>query len=503
MRNFGVLKQKNCKNHSSMRKRFEPQLTLGSLPIEQIQIPLKSRDALPSLLRALQYVYTNKDVSDQVFRLLEACICTKKPTGRTGMDLWSIFVLASVRQCLNTDYDYLHHVANYDSLVRQILGVHDGIFRGRDFGLQNIKDNVHLLDAETLRKINCVIVQAGHQLVPKKGTEALRIKVDSFVVEANVHFPTDYNLLLDSGRKCIEVLEQLMDVNSAYCTGWRKIGNWLKRLKKSMLILSRATADKTPKGKENIAKAVAEYLLVARGLTCKLYNVEPLNPSDVVECVMFEQLNYFHRMLDKHIDLVHRRLVKGEKIPHEEKIFSIFEPWVEWICKGKAHKPVELGKLTCIASDQWHFILDWWVADHQTDNQMLLPVIDRIREYYKLLTSCSSDKGFFSKTDIEIMELFHIKAFIPKKGKRTLADIQRENDPEFIKAKRAHSAVESNINELEHRGLDRCPDKGIHGMHRYVGLAVIAYNLRRMGKILQQKDQEEARKKATKFRRAA
>jgi hypothetical protein len=486
-----------------MRKCFEAQLTLGSIPIEQIQLPLKSRDELPSLLRALQYIYTNKDINEQIFSLLESCVCAKLSTGRPGMDLWSIFVLASVRLCLNTDYDYLHHVANYDGLVRQMLGVHDGIFRGRDFGLQNIKDNVRLLDDETLRKINVLIVHAGHGLVKKKETEALLIKVDSFVTEANVHFPTDYNLLFDSGRKCIDVLEQLMDVNTAYCTGWRKIDNWLIRLKKNMLILSRATADKSPKGKERIAKAVAEYLLVARGLSCKLYNVEPLNPSDVVESVMFEQLNYFHQMLDKHIDLVHRRLVKGETIPHEEKIFSIFEPWVEWICKGKAHKPVELGKLTCIASDQWHFILDWWVADHQTDSQMLLPVIDRIRKYYEKLSGISSDKGFFSKIDVEIIELFNIKAFIPKKGKRSLADLQRENDPEFIKARRAHSAVESNINELEHRGLNRCPDKGIKGMHRYVGLAVIAYNLRRMGQILIKKDRKEVERKATKHRRAA
>jgi len=486
-----------------MRKRFEAQLTLGSIPIEQIQIPLKSRDALPSLVRALQYIYTNKDISEQVFSLLEACICTKLATGRPGMDLWAIFVLASVRLCLNTDYDYLHHVANYDSLVRQMLGVHDGIFRGRDFELQNIKDNVRLLDDDTLRKINCLIVQAGHSLVKKKETEALHIKVDSFVTEANVHFPTDYNLLWDSGRKCIAVLEQLMEVDRAYCTGWRKIDNWLKRLKKNMLNLSRATADRSSKGKKRIEKAVHEYLLVARGLSCKLYNVQPINPSDIVESMMFKQLNYFHQMLDKHIFLVDRRLIKGEIIPHEEKIFSIFEPWVEWICKGKKHKPVELGKLTCIASDQWHFILDWWIADHQTDNQMLLPLIDRIRNIYRMLSSCSGDTGFYSKIDIDIMEEFQIKAFIPKKGKRSIADLQRENDPEFIKAKRAHSSVESNIHELEHCGLDRCPDKGIRGMHRYVGLAVIAYNLRRMGKILLQQDREEVRKKGTKLRRAA
>jgi hypothetical protein len=119
---------------------------------------------------------------------------------------------------------------------------------------------------------------------------------------------------------------------------------------------------------------------------------------------------------------------------------------------------------------------------------MLLPVVDRVRQNFGLVSSCSTDRGFFSKIDVDVIEIFDIKAFIPKKGKRSLADIQRENDPDFIKAKRAHSAIESNINELEHRGLDRCPDKGIKGMHRYIGLAVIAYNLRRMGKILMEQD---------------
>ena len=109
-------------------------------------------------------------------------------------------------------------------------------------------------------------------------------------------------------------------------------------------------------------------------------------------------------------------------------------------------------------------------------------------------------KNSFSKIDVQILDLFDIKAVIPKKGRLSLSDLQRENDTEFIKAKCKHSAVESNINELEHRGLDRCPDKGIRGMHRYVGLAVIAYNLHRIGKILLEQDRKAsastARRKA-------
>ena len=333
-----------------------------------------------------------------------------------------------------------------------------------------------------------MIVETGHKIVKKKEPEALRIKIDSFVTEANVHFPTDYNLLWDSGRKCVDVLKHLIEHNPSYSDGWRKIEFWRRELKNRMLVLSRATTDKSKNRQSRLLKAVNEYLLLARKLSDKIRSVNQLTQSCLIESAMINELQYYLQMLDKHIDLVDRRLLKNETIPHEEKIFSIFETWVEWIFKGKANNKVELGKRTCIATDQWHFIVDWQVANQQQDNQLLLPSIDRTINSYGNLYSCSGDKGFFSKPDVELMELFDIKAIIPKKGKRSLADVQKESDPEFIKARRKHNAIESNINELEHRGLNRCPDKGIKGFHRYVGLAVIAYNLRRIGQILLNQD---------------
>ena len=485
-----------------MRQRFEAQLTLGSTPIEQIIIPTKSRDEFPPFLRAMQHIYMDKELSEKIFSLLESIICSRHATGRPGMDLWTIFVLAGARLCLNADYDRLHHLSNYDTLLRQMLGVHDGIVRGRDFDRQTLIDNVSLLDDATLREINQVIVEAGHQIVKKKETEALRIKVDSFVTEANVHFPTDYNLLWDSIRKCLSIVKHLIKANSAHSSGWRKIEDWRVRMKGLMLAVSHATADRSKNRDTRLKKAVEEYLQTAGQLSGKLHKITTSGVLSIEEMSLLSQLDYFRQMLDRHVDLVDRRLLKAEKIPHEEKIFSVFEPWVEWISKGKAHKPVELGKRTLIATDQWHFVIDWWVADHQQDNQLLLPALDRIRKRYQV-SLCSGDKGFFSKDDVELIELFDMKAVIPKKGKRSLADLQRESDPEFIKARRKHSAVESNINELEHRGLDRCPDKGIRGMHRYAGLAVIAYNLRRIGKILLEQDRKKTERKAVKHRQAA
>ena len=477
-------------------------MTLGSLPIADIQIPTKCRDEFPQFLRAMQHIYTTVELRDRVFGLLKTKICTKKCTGRQGMDLWTIFVLAGARLCLNTDYDDLHYRSNQDNLLRQMLGVQDGIVRGREFERQTIIDNVSLLDDATLRDINRIIVEAGHKIVKKKETEALHIKIDSFVVEANVHYPTDYNLLYDSGRKCLDVLGHLIEHNSAYSIGWRKIDDWRCKLKNRMLTLSRCSADKSKNRESRLKKSAEAYVDVAGQLSDKLDKINPLGELSLTEMVIFVQLDYYREMLGKHIDLVDRRLLRGEKIPQEEKIFSIFEPWVEWISKGKSHQLVELGKPACIATDQWHFAVDWLVADHQPDNKLLLIMLDSIRKHYQV-SGCSGDKGFYSKENVELIELFDMKAVIPKKGKLSLSDQQREGEPAFMKFRRKHSAIESNINELEHRGLDRCPDKGMNGLQRYVGWAVIAYNLRRVGKLLLDQDRKADERHAVKRRQAA
>jgi hypothetical protein len=179
-----------------MRKRFEQQMTLGSIPIGETKITTKKRSgALPGLCAALKEIFINPEWNERVFEILEAKIMAdKKRTGRPGMDLWQIFVLSQVRLCQNISYDDLHHIANNDHLIRQIMGVERGFgYERHELEYQNIVDNVSLLDDETLRELNQIIVEFGHEVFKKKEEEALRLKTDSFVVESNVHFPTDYN----------------------------------------------------------------------------------------------------------------------------------------------------------------------------------------------------------------------------------------------------------------------------------------------------------------------
>lgn len=457
---------------------------------------------MAALMAAIQYIYITPEWNTRVHQLLEKGLMKdKKQTGRQGMGLWEIFVLGQVRLCMNTSYDELHHMANYDALLRGVLGVLPTDYsQGKDYEYQNIYDNVKLVDDRLLREINEVIVSVGHEVFKKKEKAALRLKTDSFVVETNTHFPTDYNLLWDSARKCVEISAQLAKKENM--AGWRKAKDWKKQLKGLVRTVGKISSSGGKNKEERLQQACTQYLSKARELGKKVKGLlQDTVTDDLKSIAALVELMYFKDMLDKHIDLVGRRILKGETVPHQEKMFSIFLPFTEWVKKGKLHPNVEIGKKLFVTSDQYNLIIDYQLGHHQADNQLTLEIADRILNKYPLIQSLSVDKGFSDMEDKKLLEEFIPEVIMPKKGKRSKKEKELEQSPTFKKLKNKHSAIESNINELEHRGLDRCPDKTWVNFKRYVGLAVSAYNLHKIGRQLLKERLEE--EKAAAPRRAA
>ena len=137
---------------------------------------------------------------DRILALMDKCILpgVNKKVGRPGMAMWSILVLAVVKQGLGCDFDRLHDTVNQHMTLREFLD-HTDSDKMR-YHYQTLVDNVSLLTPELLGKVNQLIVESGHTVVGKKPGEPLRGRCDSFVVETNVHYPTDVNLLLDAMR---------------------------------------------------------------------------------------------------------------------------------------------------------------------------------------------------------------------------------------------------------------------------------------------------------------
>jgi len=315
----------------------------------------------------------------------------------------------------------------------------------------------------------------------KKESTAFRLKSDSFVVESNVHFPTDYNLLWDSARKCLDAvsvfLEKYKDLD-----GWRKIDNWHYELKGLMRELGKASSSGGKNKQSRVEQATKRYLNKAEAFLKKLqhelYSFPQNDWSDIGLIITMDQ---FMQLMEKHIDLVNRRVLQGEKIPHQEKMFSIFETYTEWVNKGKSNPNVELGKKLAITTDQFDLIVDYQLMHEEQDRDIVIGLADRLLAKHNI-ASWSFDKGFWRKENKELLSLFVPKVIMPKLGKRNQAEEEEEKSRSFKRLKNKHSAIESNINELEHRGLDRCPDRGIHNYKRYISLAVCAYNLKKIGR---------------------
>ncbi|MEL7586174.1 MAG: hypothetical protein AAGU19_05630 [Prolixibacteraceae bacterium] len=162
-----------------MRKRFEQQLSLGQIPIEQTYINPKRKYVLDELLSSLKAIYCNKEYNEKIFSLLEKkANFGKHRTGRKGMDLWCIFVLAQVRLSLGISYEMLHNLANNHRTIRQLIGIEREFgYEPVEFEYQTVYENVSMLKDEVLAELNQVIVEFGHgEGLKKKKKVILRSK---------------------------------------------------------------------------------------------------------------------------------------------------------------------------------------------------------------------------------------------------------------------------------------------------------------------------------------
>ena len=133
--------------------------------------------------------------------------------------------------------------------------------------------------------------------------------------------------------------------------------------------------------------------------------------------------------------------------------------------------------------------------EHVIDEQVTVPFYQATKQRFSDFIGCSFDKGFYSPANRIALEQFFDVVTLPKKGKLSQSDKEREYSEEFVQAKQKHSAIESAINALENHGLDRCRDHGISGFKRYVGLAVVARNLQILGHHIQQEELKRYQKK--------
>lgn len=500
-----------------MRTVIDPQLQIGEQDIGAIELDPKSRDDIPQILLGLQHIYLTPEIREPIFALLEQVLPPRQDeqgtekadpdNGRPGMSQWQIFVLGVLRLGLNADYDRIQELANQHKTLRQMLG-HSDWTDEKYYHLQTLKDNLRLFTPEVLDQINQIVVHAGHQALKKSPQDAIVGRCDSFVVETDVHFPTDINLLADAIRKVIDISTEL--AGDFDLSGWRQHTYHQRQFKKQYRKVQRLRhstskdEEKKQRKAEEIQQAHRLYLELAETHLVRAEQTRQQIPhNDPVAQVQLVELDDFMQHARRQIDQIDRRVLQGETIPHEEKVFSVFQPHTEWISKGKAGVPVELGLRVCVMEDSDRFILHHQVMEKTTDDKVAVSMVEETQKKFPQLRAVSMDKGFHSPANQKALKEQIECVVLPKKGRLSKADQARESDPEFIALRQQHSGVESAINALEVHGLDQCPDHGIDGFKRYVALAVVARNIHRLGAVLRQQARDQETRKRGPYKQAA
>jgi len=477
-----------------MRKVIDIQMKMGELAIGDITFDLRSRDEIPEVLMGLQSIYCHQEVRNRVFEVLLDIVPDNVDAnnGRSGMDLWRILVLGTLRLSCNWDYDKLMDIANNHRTLRLMLG-HNAMDYDFRYALQTLKDNISLFTPGVLDRINQIIVTYGHEVVGKKADESLRSSCDSFVVETDVHYPTDINLLFDAMRKTILLTAALCERLGV--PGWRQGNHLLKKVKQLFQKAQQLNRSKSrnerrrEQQKQLIIDAHLSYLELAAALLWKATeSLAAVSSASIIAHLKIEEIKKYIAHAERQIDQIRRRVVEGETIPHHEKVFSLFEEHTEWISKGKAGVPQELGLKVCVVKDQFGFILHHRVMQNETDDHIAVRIIQETKDRFNQLSGCTFDKGFHSPDNQKKLAKIVDTVILPRKGKLSALNKEIENSEEFKEARRKHSAVESAINALENHGLDRCRDHGRHGFKRYVGLAVVARNIQIIGHILRKRE---------------
>lgn len=490
-----------------MRTIRSTQMQIGQTDIANIVIDVTSRDDIPMILLGLQHIYTTEPLREAVFKILEEVIPLKTADdtaelvavaadkGRPGMDQWSILVLGTLRLGLNADYDRIQELANQHRTLRMMLG--HGLFDAdKDYRLQTLKDNLKLFTPAIMERINTEVVCAGYQLLDLDIHALIRGRCDSFVLKTDVHFPTDINLLYDAIRVLIrECAHWSKDLA---LPEWRQYQYNLKQFKKhyrKIQKLRHSTSKNEDKKQAQAAKireAHQTYIELAQFYLERVTrSVERLKNTHKIPEIQLLDLTTFSQHAKRQINQIKRRVIQGEKIPHTEKVFSLFQPHTEWISKGKAGVPVELGLRVCIMEDSHGFILHHRVMQKETDDKIALEMVNATQAKFPGFNACSFDKGFHNPENQRELKETLEQVVLPKKGKLNRKEKEREDDEAFVHAKKKHSAVESAINALQVHGLNQCPDHGIEGFERYAALAVLSRNIQKIGCIIRDREREK------------
>jgi IS5 family transposase len=336
------------------------------------------------------------------------------------------------------------------------------------------------LTPATLQAINDAVIQAAVDLGLEDGT---KLRVDTTVVETDIHHPTDNTLLWDSVRVITRLVRQLDDLLPA---GVGPFTNRTRAARRRMQEIQRMTT------RERHTQQVPTYRALIRVAEQAVHDARavvkrPHRPAGglltrlTIEAKQRE-ITRHGDLADRVISQTRRRVLQGEQVPTEEKIYSIFETHTDLIKRGKALKPVEFGHKVFLAESGCGLITQYRVlTGNPADQVHVTPSLDCHAEGFGHAPHLySSDRGFFNETNMASCQTAGVKlTCIPQSGGKRSAEREAlEKSPAFKRGQRFRAGIEGRISVLfRGRGMKRALVEGLARFELLVGAAVLANNL--------------------------
>jgi IS5 family transposase len=359
------------------------------------------------------------------------------------------------------------------------------IYGGQMIGYSRLNTLTNAIRPKTWKKINWALAEAG---VEAGLIDGARLRVDTTAYETNIHWPTASGLLWDTYRVLCRLVNTAREIDPEAASDRRLHPKRAKRLHSKIARRSakKQSVSEEARGLYNSLIQHVEGLLgwvlvvsdrLRKGLAEDAYD---LLDAMVAEAVI-AQIEHFHTLGLKVAGQARRRVLNGEKLANDEKVFSIFEPHTELLKRGKAGKPIEFGHMIAIQQVENKFITDYEVFERKpVDYSLVDPALESHRELFgENPAEFSADKGFYESMDKirELEEEIEVVS-IGKKGTRNEEETERETSTGFKLGQKFRAGVEGSISFLKRGlGMARCLNKGWEHYVATVGATVFAHNL--------------------------
>jgi len=435
-------------------------------------------------------VLSDEDIVAAVYEALAKRHPKSRSRGRRGAPAEMVLRLLILKHARNWSYEVLEREVRANLVYRDFTRVGAG----------------KTPDAKTMGRWGlavgpAVIKQVHQRLVKLAQADGLaagrRMRVDTTVVETNIHYPTDSSLLGDGVRVLIRAMKGIGKIVGEMGA---KLCDRSRSVKLRVLDIARAARSRAKQGRERLKSAYGTLLNATSRVVgqAKRFSEEIASGTkrakDVLKQLALEGLR---QKLDVMVPLVKQvmkqtraRIFRGDTRA-EGKILSLFEPSTEIIRKGKAAKPNEFGKMVKLQEAEDQIVIDYQVYDRRpSDSDLLIAAIETHRAVLgRLPHLVAADAAFYSAKNEAAAKAQGVKRVcIPNRSTKSPERKREQRKRWFRNGQKWRTGCEGRISVVKRRhGLDRCRYKGSVGMDRWVGLGVIADNLVNIGRAIEKR----------------